>query len=299
MHVPGMAFDNQRSGTKGPLRRLATRVPGARSRQRARAAVARPPSDPDVGAGRTPTRPDPVLRWRDPSRAPAGAFAPCAVPNGQLRVHGIPDHTGTWDAVASFCLSYDGYAYWDDVSELATRSIRNWTRAHALPDSIDEVRACLFYEQRRWHHFGEEPNGRGAQYVWALLDSLRNLVAARAVPTAPPADAAEPRCVFVTTPGPVRSFLDDDAGYLAWVSSHSGGFVVNADRTLSPNSLMLHRATCSCIGGPARPGRTRTGHYRKVCAADLESLVDWCRMDIGVDPGCCGHCHPWSPSSPG
>jgi hypothetical protein len=48
-----------------------------------------------------------------------------------------------------------------------------------------------------------------------------------------------------------------------------------------------------------RPGRTRTGHYRKVCAADLESLVDWCRMDIGVDPGCCGHCHPWSPSSPG
>ncbi|HVC68864.1 MAG TPA: hypothetical protein VNC61_01235 [Acidimicrobiales bacterium] len=238
-------------------------------------------------------RSDPVLRWKDPSRSPAGDFFPCAVPNGQLRVHAIPDRSDTWDAVSSFSLSYDGYAYWDDVSELATRSIRGWTRAHTLPDSIDELRACLFYEQRRWHHFGEEPNGRGGQYIWALLCALRTLVAARTVSPPPPVDHLAPHPVSDTPPGPIRSFLDDDAGYLAWASAHTDGFVVNADRATSPNSLMLHRATCICIVGPAGSGRTRTANYRKVCATDLAALVDWCRSDIGADPGCCRHCHPW------
>jgi hypothetical protein len=241
-------------------------------------------------------RPDPVLRWKNPSHPPDGDFTPCAVPNSHLRVHGIPDRGDAWDAVSSFSLSYDGYAYWDDVSELATRCIRSWTRDHTLPTSIDEVRACLFYEQRRWHHFGEDPNGRGAQYVWALLDTLRSLVAARTAADPAPADPAPALLVTVARARGIRSFLHDDAGYLAWIAQHGGGFVVNADRTLSPASLMLHRATCACIGGQVGRGRTRTAHYRKVCASDLDALVDWCRHDIGVEPGRCRHCRP--PSSP-
>jgi hypothetical protein len=55
---------------------------------------------------------------------------------------------------------------------------------------------------------------------------------------------------------------------------------------------MLHRASCSCIGGPAATGRTRTANYRKVCGSDIEALVDWCRNDIGTDPARCRHCRP-------
>jgi hypothetical protein len=245
------------------------------------------------GSQPPPVRPDPVLRWKDPSRSPDGDFSACAVPNGQLRVHAIPEKGDPWDVVSSFSLSYDGYAYWDDVSELATRHIRDWTRHRALPTSIDEVRACLFYEQRRWHHFGEEPNGRAALYVWALLDALQNLIAARVTADGPPPEQPETTLISVRTRPGIRSFLDDDAGYLEWASQHRGGFVVNADRTLSPNSLMLHRATCSCIGGPAGSGRTRTANYRKVCASDVQALVEWCRNDIGTDPACCRHCRPW------
>jgi hypothetical protein len=299
VHLPGMAFDNRPAGPGRSLRRLATRVAANRSG----------PSEPapavavdDSAATTVPrVRPDPVLRWKDPSRAPDGDFASCALPNGQLRVHAIPERGDSWDAVSSFSLSYDGYAYWEDVSELATRCVRSWTRDHALPTSIDTIRACLFYEQRRWHHFGEDPNGRAADYVWALLDRLRTLVAAR-TPTAPPTSGTADTVVAYSAtrprPGAIRSFLDDDAGYLAWSSEHGDGFVVNADRTLSPNSLMLHRARCSCIGGPAGTGRTRTANYRKVCGADLDALVRWCRADIGVDPGLCRHCRPRSESSP-
>ncbi len=321
MHIPGMAFENRPTGPGRGLRRLATRVSGTRGRRREPAAAPGRTADNDndnagaVGAppGQRPVRPDPVLRWKNPSEPPQGNFTSCAVPNAQLKVHGIPEHGDSWDAVSSFSLSYDGYAYWDDVSELATRSIRVWTRDHALPATIDEVRACLFYEQRRWHHFGEDPNGRGAHYVWALLDTLRSLVAAQTVgtvrtvqplqtvptvhgprPTDPLARSGPsgPSGAATRTPAAVRSFLDDDPGYLAWAAEHNDGFVVNADRTLSPNSLMLHCASCSCIGGPAAGGRTRTANYRKVCGSNLDALVDWCRNDIGVEPPRCRHCRP-------
>jgi hypothetical protein len=293
-----MTFGDRPPGPERGLRRLATRVPGTRSRRTAPPelpAGAPPAGEATVTPTTSPPRPDPVLRWKNPSQAPAGDFAPCAVPNAQLRVHSIPGHGDTWDAISTFSLSYDGYAYWDDVSELATRSIRRWTRNRTLPGSIDELRACLFYEQRRWHHFGEEPNGRGAQYVTALLDSLRNLVATRTVAASPhPGQRPAPEIRFsVKSSGGVRSFLDDDAGYLAWASRHADGFVVNADRTLSPNSLMLHRATCASIVGPAGSGRTRTANYRKVCGSNLDTLVNWCRTDIGTEPGRCRHCHPW------
>jgi hypothetical protein len=285
------------------LRRLATRVSASRQTRADAAAVPSTMAPTAAVAGApvpvvskpAPRRPDPLLRWKDPSHAPDGDFSACALANAQLRVHGIPGHGDGWDAVSSFSLSYDGYAYWDDVSELATRSVRRWTRDRTLPLSIDELRACLFYEQRRWHHFGEVPNGRGERYVWALLDALRTVVAARIVEPVSGVDrtvGAITVIVPAASPSVIRSFLDDDAGYLTWVSDHSDGFVVNADRTLSPNSLMLHRARCACIGGPARKGRTRTGNYRKVCGADAERLLDWCRIDIGVEPATCGHCQP-------
>jgi hypothetical protein len=300
VHVPGMEFGNRRTGPGRAWRGLATRVSGTRSRPERGLPAPVPAVEDEVSLTPPPVGPDPVLRWKNPSVAPEGDFTSCAVPNAQLRVHGIPDRGDTWDAVSSFSLSYDGYAYWDDVSELATRWTRSWTRLHALPTSIDEVRACLFYEQRRWHHFGEEPNGRGERYIWALLDTLRSLVAARDASEPVPVECRNASPISVRRRHPIRSFLDDDPGYLAWAAEHGDGFVVNADRTLSPNSLMLHRANCSCIGGPAGSGRTRTSNYRKVCSSDFDALVAWCRNDIGADPGSCHRCRPLSsrPLSP-
>ncbi|HXQ75682.1 MAG TPA: hypothetical protein VN791_04235 [Acidimicrobiales bacterium] len=289
-----MDYRNRRTGPGRGLRGLATRVSATRARQRTTTSAPGRTVDAAVAPEASTVRPDPVLRWKNPGLAPDGDFSACAVPNAQLRVHGIPDRGETWDVVSSFALSYDGYAYWDDVCELATRRIRSWTRLHTLPTSIDEVRACLFYEQRRWHHFGEDPNGRGELYVWALLDTLRNLVAARSSAEATMGRIHLSTSVPVRARGTIRSFLDDDPGYLAWVTGHGDGFVVNADRTLSPNSLILHRAACSFIGGPTRPGRTRTANYRKVCSSDVDALVTWCRTDIGTDPGCCHRCRPLS-----
>jgi len=135
-------------------------------------------------------RPDPRLLVHDALAAPRGAFAAGAVPNGRLAPDAVPCHGASWEALEEFALSYDGYAYWSDVDELARRALQRWTRDKSLPPQLDELRGCLFYEERRWHHFGREPQGRSRQYMDALLDAIATLVGRKApagedVPLAP------------------------------------------------------------------------------------------------------------------
>ena len=117
-------------------------------------------------------RPKPTLRWTDPHTPPAGDYAASAIPNAELDVAAVPQRGESWEAVSDFALSYDGYAYWDDLSTLAGRVLQRWTRRRTLPDTLDELRGCLFYEQRRWHHFGEVPTGRSAEYMWAMVAAI-------------------------------------------------------------------------------------------------------------------------------
>ena len=42
----------------------------------------------------------------------------------------------------------------------------------------------------------------------------------------------------------METFIDDDQGYLVWLSLNTDGFVLNSYRKLRPNYLRLHAATC-------------------------------------------------------
>jgi hypothetical protein len=122
-------------------------------------------------------RPEPRLRWTDAQTAPGGDFAASAIPNAELDNTAVPTRGESWEAVSDFALSYDGYGYWDNLPSLAGRVLQRWTRRRSLPATLDELRGCLFYEQRRWHHFGEEPTGRSAEYMWAVIDAIAALTA--------------------------------------------------------------------------------------------------------------------------
>lgn len=144
-----------------------------------------------AGANRPSLRSTPVLRFTDPTSAPGGAFAANAVLNPALRPAMVPGHDATWEDIEAFALSYDGYAYWTDVAELANRTLQRWTRDRLLPGTLDELRGCLFYEQRRWHHFGQGPQGRAADYLGALLDAIAALVRDQTLRPQPHTPAAE------------------------------------------------------------------------------------------------------------
>ena len=44
--------------------------------------------------------------------------------------------------------------------------------------TLDELRACLFFDQRAWRHFGEDPDDDGMEYIRALLTAIRSRVTA-------------------------------------------------------------------------------------------------------------------------
>ncbi|MEY4182682.1 MAG: hypothetical protein RLZZ217_1308 [Planctomycetota bacterium] len=41
-----------------------------------------------------------------------------------------------------------------------------------------DLRACLFFEQRRWRHFGDEPDAEAMADIRGLVEAIRERVAA-------------------------------------------------------------------------------------------------------------------------
>ena len=126
----------------------------------------------------------PQLRVRHPLHVPVGPYRALALSNAELDAGLVPGADASWEEVQEFALSYDGYGYWTDVAELAKAAFERWAREGRLPATLDELRGCLFYEQRRSHHSGREPQGRQAVYVVALLGAIATLVGVAAPPAA-------------------------------------------------------------------------------------------------------------------
>lgn len=254
------------------------------------------------GAAPVSNRADPVLVFPHDDTVPAGDFASEGVCNSQVTSAMVPARGAWWESIEEFALTYDGYAYWSDVAELGNSTMQRWTRDHVLPSTMHELRGCLFYEERRWHHFGEEPSGRGAEYVWALLDAVRTRTtfvatlapAAPSLPSPPivPPPPAPAEVEALAEGTAVRVFADDDSGYLGWVQAHQGGFVLNAARGRSVKGLKLHRGSCSAIAGAPSSERSWTKSVRKVCAGDASHLSRWAVETLGTEPETCQRCRP-------
>lgn len=90
--------------------------------------------------------------------------------NETLRRAQVPAPDAPWDAIEPFALTFDGYAKLGPrLGDLANGHLE----AGTVPDDLDELRGCLFFEQRRWRHFGERPDARTMAHVRRLLDAIR------------------------------------------------------------------------------------------------------------------------------
>ena len=88
----------------------------------------------------------------------------------------------------------------------------------------------------------------------------------------------------------VVTFVDDDAGYHAWLRAWPNGFVLNCDRQPSPDYLVLHRATCRFISHLGPNMATFTGDYIKVCSTDRTAVRQWAHANAGAEGTFCQHC---------
>ena len=95
----------------------------------------------------------------------------------------------------------------------------------------------------------------------------------------------------------VCEFKDDDGGYLAWLSEHRAGFVLNITRSYSAATAKVHRAECRTINGKPPRGTTWTGPYVKVCADSLAELDQKTISLVGKLILRCRICHPTDSSA--
>ena len=89
------------------------------------------------------------------------------IPNESLRLEHIPGESATWDAINEFAHKFNGYE--------ALGSFEKWAvvAAQRNPDTLTELRACLFFEARSLRHGGDETDEQEAESVHSLLAKIR------------------------------------------------------------------------------------------------------------------------------
>ena len=113
--------------------------------------------------------------------APAGPVSPSSNPepsDSELPSIPVPAPDAPWSLIAEFALTYNAYERQpgdEEVADAANRAMDAWHERGILPDSLDECRAALFFEQRRWRHFDQEPHGTAPAYISALVRRIGEL----------------------------------------------------------------------------------------------------------------------------
>ena len=94
----------------------------------------------------------------------------------------VPPDGDPWPEIWEFALSYDAYdahGGFEGAARIGNGCVSQWTIDRSLPDDLISARAALFFEQRRFRHFGWDPEGEDARYVRALLSRIRHLSGGR------------------------------------------------------------------------------------------------------------------------
>ena len=92
------------------------------------------------------------------------------IDNASLKPGDIPEPGAPWDEIARFALTFDGYTYWQSFEKCAEIANRG------NPETLAELRTCLFFEQRRWRHFGDGPDAEAMVDIRALVEGIRGKV---------------------------------------------------------------------------------------------------------------------------
>jgi hypothetical protein len=95
------------------------------------------------------------------------------ISDAELRVDSVPSDDAPLEELARFAHSFDGYAHWGGHAKCA--EVAN-ARDHS---SLTHLRTCLFFEARRWRHFGEAPDAEAETYWRLLASKIRQVVGAR------------------------------------------------------------------------------------------------------------------------
>lgn len=106
----------------------------------------------------------------------AGQFGPF-IRSDKLEIGQVPRAGADLGQIWRFALTFDGYTVWgDQCGGIANLLLDEFQRTGILPVNIRLLRTALFFEQRRYRHFGREPVDKERSYIQALLEAMRSAV---------------------------------------------------------------------------------------------------------------------------
>jgi hypothetical protein len=105
------------------------------------------------------------------------------IPNRILRLVDVPSGGAKWHEIEMFALTFNGYNHYSDEAcgKFADSVIRSFLAGKNRLENMNlsRLRACLFFEQRRYRHFGFEPDKETMVYIRALLKAIGTKVSQR------------------------------------------------------------------------------------------------------------------------
>jgi hypothetical protein len=79
----------------------------------------------------------------------------------------MPPSGALWEEIERFALTFNGYDHCDSLEACAALAeARQY-------DTLSNMRACLFCEQRSWCFTGSYPDARSLAHVWELMELIR------------------------------------------------------------------------------------------------------------------------------
>jgi hypothetical protein len=114
------------------------------------------------------------------------AFGIPDIASADLRIRDIPDISAGYREIHEFALKFDGYEWANGLDRLAplANRVRNlYMEERRLEDglTLDELRGCLFFEQRRdrWNDEFGEPGDLQVRYLRSLVAEIAERVRGR------------------------------------------------------------------------------------------------------------------------
>ena len=90
----------------------------------------------------------------------------------------VPSEDAELSVIHNFALSFDGYSSngdevtgFDNCAAIANRAQQMWLENKVLPESLHDLRTCLFFEQRRHHWDGPT----GIDFERAMVRRIREI----------------------------------------------------------------------------------------------------------------------------
>lgn len=90
--------------------------------------------------------------------------------NTDLRRAQVPAPQASWQDIEHFALTFDGYK---SIGQRLAALADQHRAAGTVPTELDELRGCLFHEQRKWRHFQSAPDEAAMRHIWALVEEIR------------------------------------------------------------------------------------------------------------------------------